>query len=134
MEVTRKGFISSLGATLVVATGLPADHAFAWTLAPQEPAGVRSFARLTGSTFYALDPGGRRVPMVLRAVTEGLKDPLVEQFSLVFALGGRTSISSGTYNVDHSSLGSFYLFLAASGRDGSGRELLVRSDFSLLRV
>ena len=126
MEVTRKGFISGMCAT-VVATALPSDRAFARTLAPQEPSGARSFTRLVGSVFYAQRPGGQRVPVVLREVVVRPGDPSIEQFSLVFAAGRRTTIPTGTCDVDHPSLGAFQLFLTGEGA-------LARADFSLLRV
>lgn len=126
MEVTRKGFISGICAT-VVATALPSDRAFARTLTPQEPSGAGSFTRLVGSVFYAQRSGGQRIPIVLREVIVRPDDPSIEQFSLVFAAGRRTTIPAGTCDVDHPSLGAFQLFLTGEGA-------LARADFSLLRV
>lgn len=134
MEITRKGFISSLGATIVTAVSLRPDLALAVTPEPQEPSGVKSFRPLVGSVFFALTPTGQRVSMVLREVVERPGDPSIEQFSLVFAPGRQTAIPTGTYSVDHPSLGSFQLFLSAGGNRVLGKGELVRADFSLLKV
>jgi len=134
MKVTRKGFITSLGATVVVVSALPFDRVFGRTHVPPEPNGVGSFAPLVGSEFHALGPGGQRVSMILREVIELPGDPRIEQFSLVFKPGRRSSIPSGTYDVEHPSLGAFHLFLTASGNNLTGGGALARADFSLLRV
>lgn len=75
-------------------------------------------------------PGNRGVAMTLLRVKRNFEGARGDQFSLTFALPAGQSLASGTYEVEHASLGkqTIYLQLAGSGPEGN----YYRADFNLL--
>ena len=75
-------------------------------------------------------PGNRGVAMTLLRVKRNFEGARGDQFTLTFALPAGQSLASGTYEVEHASLGkqTIYLQLAGSGPEGN----YYRADFNLL--
>jgi hypothetical protein len=133
MKITRAQFVSTL-----------ASAAAAAVLDPQEllgqgarvPVGVVSAARfrpLVNTSFYVRrDVGGLGivVELVLTAVEEKDSTGPSEQFTLqLLAVNG--TLEEGTYTLEHRSLGTQRLFLAAAGTAPGGD--VYRADFNVLR-
>jgi hypothetical protein len=128
MEVTRKGFISSVATALVAVAASAPTEAFASFLAPSAVTGPESFSSLIGSTFSFSGPGGITGSLVLRSVVKRSSDWRTEQFSLLFATKDGSVCPEGKYQVSHPTLGSMELFLVPGGRKAA-----LRADFSLLK-
>lgn len=133
MEVTRKGFIASVGTALVAAAALPSSRVFADALLPETGISgtAAKFAAQAGSSFDLGRSDGTSVPVVLREVIEHKSHAKTEQFSLVFATRNGAALPEGTYTMRHGSLGAASMFLAPLGQAESAS---LRADFNLLRA
>lgn len=96
--------------------GVPAD--------PYRPVSREQYARLVGSTFRVHVDSTQTTDVVLTAIEDArtARDPrraptaMHDAFSLVFTGSGRRAFPQGTYQLDHSTLGTTMLLLVPDAR------------------
>ncbi|MEO8362002.1 MAG: hypothetical protein ABI672_18365 [Vicinamibacteria bacterium] len=129
MEITRKGFISSVAAAMAAAS-LPMSSIFSGAnVGPSVSADVAldEFSKHVGSSFRLALPSGTQT-MVLDRVDQANSCRRTEQFSLVFRIPSVASVPPGSYRVRHEAMGPLDMFLVP------GLENSVRADFNLLKA
>jgi hypothetical protein len=91
---------------------------------PLEQLSAERFAELVGTEFSVDSPGGQKVPLVLRTVTQprssGASEPTsrYESFSLFFDGPSERPLAQQTYSFEHGQLGQFSLFIVPIGNQG----------------
>lgn len=126
MQVTRKGFMTSVTAALA-ATALPSSSAFAGFSTPADKLRASRFTHHVGSAFELSLPSGASEVVVLKELVPRRSCRRTEQFSLIFDAQSGAAIPQGVYPVRHEKLGRFNLSLTPRVKAQG-----VRADFGLL--
>ena len=145
MNVTRKQFISSVGAGLAAAVALPVSGLSTAAAAAEIGIDAARFRSIVGMDFdfavgiqtaaltlqrvevRASNPKRMSIMSTLKCETV----PASEQFSLFFDAAMPAPLAEGTYNVRNVDLGYLQMFVVPTGTTTSGRATY-RADFGNL--
>lgn len=126
------GLLGSSGlcgaAELSKARSAPVAGIAAGNVAPAV-AGSAAYLPLVQERFNVY-PGNRGMAMTLLSVKRSFVDARGDQFSLTFAVAAGQTLASGTYEVEHASIGKQSIYLQRSGDGPEGN--YYRADFNLL--
>jgi len=123
MKLTRKQFLGTI-ATGLVGTALPG--VLKGASAKKSPSSA-DFQGLVGNSFQFRSAKGNSSQLVLHQFENKASSKGTSQFSLSFTGSSGPRLAEGIYDVQHSSLGTFQMFIIPTGSDGS-----YRADFNLL--